>query len=147
VKSFEAVLEQRGQGAFVVVPFDVRAEFGQARPPVRGTVNGHPFRTTVAVYDGTPYLGFRREVRDAAGIEVGETVAIELDRDDEPREVELPRDLADALAADPEARAQWDRLSYTHRREHVEAIEEAKREDTRLRRVEQALAILREGRR
>jgi hypothetical protein len=140
---FETRLERRGQGAVVVVPFDVRAAYGQARPPVRGTVNGHPFRTTVAVYDGTPYLGFRREVREAAGIELGETVTIELERDDEPREVAVPDDLAAALAVDPDAQAAWDRLSYTHRREHVEAIEEAKREETRRRRIEGALALLR----
>ena len=140
---FEAVLEQRGQGAFVVVPFDVRAAYGRARPPVRGTVAGHPFRTTVAVYGGVPHLGFRREVREAAGVEPGDTVAIELERDDEPREVEAPPELAAALAADPEAQAAWERLSFTHRREHTEAIEEAKREETRRRRVEGTLAMLR----
>ena len=140
---FEAVLEQRGQGAFVVVPFDVREAYGQARPPVRGTVDGHPFRTTVAVYGGVPHLGFRREVREAAGIEPGDTVAIELERDDEPREVETPPELAAALAADADAQAAWDRLSYTHRREHADAIEQAKREETRRRRVEGTLAMLR----
>jgi len=140
---FETVLERRGQGAVVVVPFDVRAEYGQARPPVRGTVNGHPFRTTVAVYSRRFYLGFRREVREAAGIDFGDTVTIDLERDDEPREVAVPDDLAAALASDPGARETWDRLSYTHRREHVEAIEEAKREDTRRRRIEAALALLR----
>jgi bifunctional DNA-binding transcriptional regulator/antitoxin component of YhaV-PrlF toxin-antitoxin module len=143
---FETTLERRGQGAVAVVPFDVRAAYGLARPPVRGTVNGHPFRTTVAVYGGTFYLGFRREVREAAGIEVGDRVAIELVRDEKPREVVVPADLAAALARDPAAQAAWSRLSYTHRREHVEAIEEAKREETRRRRVDAALALLREGR-
>jgi bifunctional DNA-binding transcriptional regulator/antitoxin component of YhaV-PrlF toxin-antitoxin module len=143
---FETELERRGQGAVVVVPFDVRAAYGRARPPVRGTVNGHPFRTTIAVYDGTFYLGFRREVREAAGIDYGDRVAIELERDEEPREVVVPDDLTAALAGDPEAQAAWDRLSYTHRREHVEAIAEAKRQETRERRVEAALALLREGR-
>jgi Bacteriocin-protection, YdeI or OmpD-Associated/Domain of unknown function (DUF1905) len=143
---FETQLERRGEGAVVVVPFDVRAEYGQARPPVRGTVNGHPFRTTVAVYGGTFYLGFRREVREAAGIDFGDTVSIELERDDEPRDVVVPDDLAAALASDPDAQAAWDKLSYTHRREHVHAIEEAKREETRRRRVEGALALLRRDR-
>jgi hypothetical protein len=143
---FEAVLGEGGERPLVVVPFDVREAFGQARAPVRGTVNGHPFRTTVAVYGGVPYVGFRRDVREAAGIDLGDTVTVELERDDEPREVEVPEELAAALAADPEAQAAWDRLSYTHRREHAEAIVEAKREDTRRRRVETALATLREGR-
>jgi uncharacterized protein YdeI (YjbR/CyaY-like superfamily) len=95
------------------------------------------------VYGGTSYLGFRREVREAAGIEPGEKVTIELERDDEPRDVVMPDDLAAALAADPGAQDAWERLSYTHRREHVEAIEEAKRDETRRRRIEGALALLR----
>ena len=140
---FETVLEARGQGAVVVVPFDVREAYGQARPPVRGTINGHPFRTTVAVYGGVSYLGFRRDLREAAGVELGDTVAIELERDDGPREVEVPPELASALAGDADAQAAWDRLSYTHRREWVESIAEAKREDTRRRRVESAIGALR----
>jgi hypothetical protein len=140
---FETVLEARGQGAVVVVPFDVREVYGQARPPVRGTINGHPFRTTVAVYGGVSYLGFRRDLREAAGVELGDTVAIELERDDEERVVEVPPELASALAGDIEAQAAWDRLSYTHRREWVESIAEAKRDDTRRRRVESAIGALR----
>jgi hypothetical protein len=143
-RRFEAVLGDGEGRPLVVVPFDVRAEYGQARPPVRGTINGHPFRTTVAVYGGVPYLGFRRELQEAAGVAIGDEVEIELRRDDEPRVVEVPEDLAAALAGDPELRAAWERLSFTHRREHVEAIEDAKREETRRRRIEQALALLRE---
>jgi hypothetical protein len=144
-RRFDAVLGEGGDRPLVAVPFDVREAYGQARPPVRGTVNGHPFRTTVAVYDGVPYLGFRREVREAAGIELGQTVAIELQRDDDPRVVEPPAELAAALAGDPEAAAAWERLSFTHQREHAEAIEEAKREETRVRRVERTLEMLRKG--
>src|SRR5205823_12629030 len=81
---FEATLEEPHR---VEVPFDVRAVFGRARAPVRGTINGHPFRTTVAVYGGRHYLGFRREIREAAGIVAGQAVTIELELDDEPRVV------------------------------------------------------------
>ena len=77
----------------------MRSEYGQARPPVRGTVNGYPFRTTVAVYGGTSYIGFRREIREGAAISPGDTVVIELERDDAPREVAVPDDLAAALNA------------------------------------------------
>jgi Bacteriocin-protection, YdeI or OmpD-Associated/Domain of unknown function (DUF1905) len=145
-RRFEAVLGEGGDRPLVAIPFDVREAYGEARPPVRGTVNGHPFRTTVAVYGGVPYLGFRREVRDAAGIDLGQPVTIELERDDAPREVEPPPELAAALAADPAAAAAWEKLSFTHRREHAEAIEDAKREETRQRRVEKALEMLRGGR-
>jgi hypothetical protein len=145
-RRFEAVLGDGKGRPLVVVPFDVREAYGRARPPVRGTINGHPFRTTVAVYGGVPYLGFRRDVREAAGVEIGDEVEIELERDDEPRIVEVPGDLAAALAVDPELQSAWDGLSFTHRREHVQAIQEAKREETRRRRVEQAVAMLREER-
>jgi bacteriocin resistance YdeI/OmpD-like protein/uncharacterized protein DUF1905 len=128
-----------GRAGLIELPFDVRAEYGQARPPVRGTVNGYPFRTTVAVYGGKSYIGFRREIRDGAGIAPGDAVEIELERDDAPREVAVPDDLAAALACEPGLREAFDGMSFTHRREYVEAIEEAKRPETRARRVQLAL--------
>ena len=140
---FTATLEARGAGRLVEVPLDVPALFGQARPPVKATVNGHTFRSTIAVYGGKYYLGFNREVRDAAGIEDGDLLMIDLDRDQEERKVEVPHDLEAAL--DPATRATFDNLSFTHRREYVRWIEEAKREETRARRVAKAVEMLREG--
>jgi hypothetical protein len=140
---FTATLEGRGAGALVEVPLDVRALFGQARPPVRATVNGHTFRSTVAVYGGKYYLGFNRDVRAAAGIEIGDVLTIDLERDEEERTVELPDDLEAVL--DPATRATFDSLSFTHRREYVRWIEEAKREETRKRRVAKAVEMLRDG--
>src|SRR5205807_2848033 len=102
----------------IELPFDVRAEYGQARPPVRGTVNGYPFRTTVAVYGGKSYIGFRKEIREGAGIAPGDAVEIQLERDDAPREVAVPHDLAEALAAETGLREAFDRMSFTHRREY-----------------------------
>ena len=142
---FEGTLERHGSGTLLEVPFDVRAVFGKARAPVRGTANGHPFRTTVAVYGGRYFLGFRREIRDAAGFDDGDLLSIVLELDDEPRTVEVPADLAAAMAAEPEAQRAFDRLSYTHRREYVEWLSGAKREETRRARLERAVAMLREG--
>jgi hypothetical protein len=145
MQRFEAVVEAAGGGGHLVeIPFDVAAVFGAKRPPVRGTVNGAPFRSTVAVYGGRYLLGLNREVRDAAGgVSVGDTVTVELELDDEERTVELPSDLRAAL--DPDLLAFFESLSYTHRREYVRWIEEAKREETRRRRVERAAELLREG--
>jgi Bacteriocin-protection, YdeI or OmpD-Associated/Domain of unknown function (DUF1905) len=140
---FTATLEARGAGRLVEVPLDVRALFGQARAPVKATVNGHAFRSTIAVYGGKYYLGFNRDVRAAAGVEVGDVVTIDLERDADKRTVEVPRDLEAAL--DPATRATFDDLSFTHRREYVRWIEEAKREDTRRRRVAKAIEMLRTG--
>jgi len=142
---FEGTLEQQGSGTLLEVPFDVRAVFGTARAPVRGTVNGHPFRTRVAVYGGRYFLGFRREIREAAGFGDGDRLSVVLELDDEPRTVELPAELEAVLAADPEARAAFDRLSYTHRREYAEWVSGAKREETRRARLARTAAMLRDG--
>ena len=109
---FTATLGERG----VVVPGDPKAEFGGARAPVAGTVNGSPFRGRLMVYGGVTYLGFRKEIRDAAGIQQGTDVEVEIERDDAPREVEIPGTLAAALAADPEAKGAFDGLALTHRK-------------------------------
>ena len=144
---FETVLEAEGPGVFFQVPLDVPAVFGKARAPVRGTINGQPFRSTVAVYGGRYYLPVNRALRDAAGVAACDAVVIELEPDDEPRTVDPPADLAGALAADPGAKAAFDGLSYTHQREYAEWVAEAKRETTRRRRVEQAVRMVKDGRR
>ena len=117
--------------------------FGRARPPVRGTINGSPLRSTIAKYGDDYFLVINRKVREAAGVAAGETVDVELELDTEPRIVRVPKDLAGAL--DKETRGAFDRMSYTHRREYVEWIDEAKREDTRRRRIAKAVELIGEG--
>jgi Bacteriocin-protection, YdeI or OmpD-Associated/Domain of unknown function (DUF1905) len=142
---FTSTLEQHGSGTVVVVPLDLKEAFGSGRPPVRATVNGYTFRTTLFTMGGRALLGLNREVREAAGVEAGQEVSVELAGDDEPRTVEVPLDLASALDRDPAIRETFDGLSYTHRKEYVRWIEEAKREETRTRRVEKSVEMLREG--
>jgi uncharacterized protein YdeI (YjbR/CyaY-like superfamily) len=108
-------------------------------------VNGHTWRTTVARMRGEFLVGLNRAVREEAGVEAGDTVEAEIELDTAPREVEVPKPLADALAKDPAARAAFDGLSYTHRKEYARWIEEAKRDKTRERRVTKALEMLRQG--
>jgi Bacteriocin-protection, YdeI or OmpD-Associated/Domain of unknown function (DUF1905) len=144
---FETELEAEGSGVFFQVPLDVPAVFGKARAPVSGTINGQPFRSTVAVYGGRYYLPVNRALREAAGVAAGDAVVIVLEADEQPRTVDPPAELAGALAADPGAKAAFDGLSYTHQREYAEWVAEAKREATRRRRVEQAVQMLRDGRR
>jgi hypothetical protein len=76
---FEAVVETEDEGVFVQVPLDVKAIFGRARAPVTVTINGHSWPSTVAVYGGRSYIGLRRELREAAGIEPGDTVTVTLE--------------------------------------------------------------------
>src|SRR5512143_3290723 len=91
---FEAVLGgSTGERPSVEIPFDVRAAFGAARAKVKATVNGVELRTTVAVYGGRSYIGFRAEVREQAGIAIGDRIRVRLEPDDEPRVVEVPDEL------------------------------------------------------
>jgi hypothetical protein len=138
----------RGPAAAVVLDDAQVAEIGEGakRFPVVATVNGHTWRTSVARMGGEFLVGLNREVRTAAGAEAGDEVDVTLELDTAPREVELPEDLAAALASDPAAKAAFEGMSFTHRKEYARWITEAKREETRSRRVEQALERLREGR-
>jgi ribosomal protein L11 len=138
---FTAKLGERG----VVVPGDPKAEFGGARVAVAGTVNGAPFRGRLMVYRGVTYLGFRKEIRDAAGIDQDDEVEVDIERDDAPREVEIPEALANALAADPEAGSAFETLAFTHRKEYAQWVAEAKKEETRTRRVSRAIEMLKGG--
>jgi bifunctional DNA-binding transcriptional regulator/antitoxin component of YhaV-PrlF toxin-antitoxin module len=146
VERFKAILGgEQGDAPIVELPFDAKERFGKARAPVRGTVNGTAYRTTVAVYGGIPMIGFNRELRERAGISIGDKVEVTVELDEEPRTVELPSTLKAALDNDATARAAFDALSYSHRREYAEWVAEAKREDTRARRVARTLEQLREG--
>jgi Bacteriocin-protection, YdeI or OmpD-Associated/Domain of unknown function (DUF1905) len=135
----------RGGGAFVVLPADVVAALGGgSRLRVTGTLNGVAFASnTMGMGGGAVCLGVHKATRQAAGVEVGDRVDVTLERDDRPREVALPDDLAAALADDEAAAAGYERLAFSHRREYTEWIEGAKKPGTRARRVTQTLERLR----
>jgi hypothetical protein len=138
---FTATLEER----WLVVPLDARALWGEARPPVAGTVAGKPFRGRLAVYGGQTVLGLTKAFRAEAGIVVGDQVDVVMDRDAAPREVEVPAELEAAFASSPGARELYDKLSFTHRREYAQWVGEAKRDETRERRAAKAIEMLRAG--
>jgi hypothetical protein len=143
---FQTTLQVEGRTAtFFEVPLDVPALFGRARPPVRVTIGGHTYRSTIAVYGGRYFLPLNRQNREAAGVAAGEEVTVELEGDAEERTVDVPEDLQAALDADAVARDAFDALSYSHRKEYADWIVEAKREDTRRRRVDKTLDRLRSG--
>jgi hypothetical protein len=143
---FEAELERVGKtSARLQVPVDLREIFGRARPPLKVTIGGHTWRTTPGVYDGVAYIGLNKDVRAAAGVDAGDRVRVSMELDAEPRTVTVPADLRTALETDPEANAAFAKLSFTHRREYVEWIEEAKRPETRARRITGTLDGVRQG--
>ena len=128
-----------------IPPEVVAALGGGKRPRVVITINGHSWKSRVAIMRGRYLLGLSNAHRQAAGVVTGDEVEVEVEFDAEPPVVVEPADFARALDADPVARAAYDRLAYSHKREHVRAIETAKRPETRLRRIEQAVAMLRAG--
>lgn len=145
---FQATVFLGGKTATgIVVPPEVVAALGSSkRPAVKVTLNGHRYRSTVAPRGGVFMLPLSAEHRDAAGVAAGDMVDVDLELDAEPRTVTLPDDFAAALDRDADARRFFDGLSYSHQRQHVLAIEDAKTPETRLRRIDKALAMMREGR-
>ena len=143
-KRFRATLEADDESAFthIVVPFDAKAVFGKGRPPVRVTLNGWEYRSTLAPYGGLYYLPVNQVVRAGAHVKEGDRVSVVLEADETPRTVKPPADLARALKANLAAKARWEELSFTHRKEYVEAIEAAKKPETRGRRVAKTIEQL-----
>src|SRR5213593_2482315 len=141
-RTFTTTIVRDGSMCFIPVTFDPRSVFGKVRAPVRVTLNGHTYRSTIASMGGPPCIPLRRSNREAAGLEGGETLDVRLDLDKEKRDIEPPRDLAKALKAKPKAWDRWQELSFSHKREYVEAIEEAKKPETRARRIDGAVKMI-----
>jgi len=145
--TFQTTLQKRGPAAAVVLDNDQVNAIGEGarRFPVLATVNGYTWQTSVARMGGEFLVGLNREVREGAGAQAGDSVEVTLELDTAPREVDVPEALAAALDRDPAAKAAFDGLAFTHRKEFARWVAEAKREETRERRVAQAIEMLREG--
>lgn len=137
------VVQAEGMDATgLVVPDDVVAALGKGKKPkVTVAINGYAYRSTVCVMGGTFMLPLAKAHRDGAGVSGGETVTVSLELDDAPREVDFPKDLAAALkSAGASVTKAFAAMSYTQRKEHVRAIEDAKAPETRARRIAKAVA-------
>jgi hypothetical protein len=143
---FESTVELGGKTATgIPIPDEVIEALGSSkRPPVAVTVNGHTYRTTAVRMGGRFLVPLSAENREAAGVAAGEDITVDIAPDTAPREVTLPDDLAAAM--DDRVRAAYDALSYSHRKEWVRWVEEAKKPETRATRIEKTVAGLREGR-
>jgi hypothetical protein len=140
---FKGTVERNGSPGFIVLPFDPKDVFGKARAPVKVTVNGYTFPTTIVAMGGPACIGIRTSHREAAGLKGGERLDVRVELDTAKREITPPPDLVKALKASPPAWDRWRELSYTHQREHAEAIEGAKKPETRARRVVKAVDMVR----
>ena len=129
------------------IPDEIMTGLGAGKkPPVRITINGHSYRSTVATVDGRPMVGISAENRAGAGVAGGDAVDVDIELDTAPREVTVPADFAKALDAEPAARRTFDGLSYSNQSWHTLQIDGAKSEETRQRRIARSVDALREGR-
>ena len=147
--SFRAVIEDAGNGgAYVCVPFDVDQAFGKKRVKVLATIEGVPYRGSL-VRMGTEchLLPVLKEIRQQIGKAIGDEIEVTVEEDTQPRQVVVPVDLAQALESDASASDFFQRLSYTHQKEYVAWIEEAKRPETRQARIIKTIDMLKQGKR
>jgi hypothetical protein len=127
---------------FIPVTFDPKPVFGKVRAPVKVTLNGYTYRSTIASMGGPPCIPLRRSNRLAAGLEGGETLEVLVALDTESRTATPPADLVRALKAAPPAWQRWRELSYSHQREYAEAIDGAKKPETRARRIDASVRAI-----
>lgn len=142
--TFTAIIQNAGGGgAFVDVPFDVDEAFGSKRPKVKAMIEGVPYRgTLVRMGSECHMLLILKGIRAQIGKDFGDKVTITVEPDNEPRVVAMPADLMNEFNKDKDARAFFDKLAYTHQKEYVKWIEEARREETRLARVAKTIEML-----
>jgi hypothetical protein len=140
-KIYEAKLVRDGSMCFIPVLFDPVSAFGRLRAPVKVTVGKHTYRSTIAAMGGTVCIPLRKSNREAAGLEGNERVKVKVVLDTDERVVTVPPDFAKALRKE-KAWSAWKSLSFTHQKEHVEAIEDAKKPETRARRIAKSVAMI-----
>jgi antitoxin component of MazEF toxin-antitoxin module len=144
--TFRAPIRPSGRGGgghLVDVPTEVvEALGGKGRIPITATFNGVPYRGSIVRMGGGAVLGVQKAIMAEAGVSVGDSLTIVVRNDEAPRKVEVPDDLAEALARNDPARAAFEGLSFSHKREYAEAINEAKRPETRARRVERTIRAM-----
>jgi hypothetical protein len=137
---------KHGKVAFFTPPFDVFATFGTTgRVPVKGTINGFPFRNSLCQMGGPHFMCVNKTLCAGAKCGVGDTVSVVLERDTEKRVVTVPPFLKKIIASHKAAKANWDKHSFTHQKEYVNWVTDAKQEETRERRVAKMMQTLKGG--
>jgi Domain of unknown function (DUF1905)/Bacteriocin-protection, YdeI or OmpD-Associated len=132
--------------AALSAPFDVEETFGtRARVPVRGTINGFPFRSSLMPMGGCHRMVVNKAIRNGAGVKAGDMVSVVMERDEEERVVEVPQPLKKELAKSKPAQANWEKQSFTNKKEMARSIMEVKQEETRVRRLAKVMDVLKNG--
>lgn len=145
--SLDTVLEPRGPACAIILTDAQVAELGGGkRAAVQVTIGDRSAALRIGVMGGENLIGLSKAARAELGVEIGDSVHATVTLEEGPREVEVPAELAEALATDPAARTAYEGLAYSHRKEYAVWVGEAKRPETRARRAAQALSMLAEGR-
>lgn len=146
-QAFTAVMAGRGDvdGAYVEIPFDVEAVFGAKRVKVKAWFDGAPYRGSIVRMAGCYMLGVPKAIRSVIGKNPGDTVQVEVEKDEEERSIELPEDFQSLLKENPEAHHFFESLSYTGKKDYCQWIETAKKAETRTARLQKALELLAQG--
>ncbi|MBE0408560.1 MAG: DUF1905 domain-containing protein [Anaerolineales bacterium] len=144
---FRAVIEDAGGGgAYVTIPFEVEKVFKKKRVKVKATIAGEPYRGSLVRMGGDYHiLGVRKDIRERIGKTFGEEIEVEIEEDTEPRAGTIPEDVSQALKSNPDLETYFRGLSYTHQKEYIQWIQEAKRAETRQRRVIKMLELIKQG--
>lgn len=147
IHTFKATIQDAGGGgAFVEVPFDVEKAFGSKRPRVKAMIEGVPYRGLLTRMGGPNHiLIVLKGIREQIGKTFGDEIQVSVELDTEERVIEVPNDLLKELKKDKEAKSFFDKLSYTHKREYVMWINEAKKDETRQRRIVKTIEMLKKG--
>jgi hypothetical protein len=140
-KTYQTTIHREGIMCAIPVPFDPKPVFGKTRAPVKVTLNKYTFRSTISKYGEDHWIPLRKSNREAAGLEGTETLKVTLELDEEKREVAPPPDFVKALKK-AKAWDAWTSLSFTHQKEHVDALEQAKKPETRTRRLEKSVEMI-----
>ncbi|MCB0281328.1 MAG: DUF1905 domain-containing protein [Calditrichae bacterium] len=147
---FTAIIEQAKPGmdaAFIKVPFDVKNAYGKMRVKIIAEFDGVVYRGSIAVMDKEtgPVIGVLKDIRQKTGKSFGDTVEVTVREDKEPRSVVVPSDFSEALAANPDVKETFQKYAYTHKKEYVQWITQAKKPETRQKRIAKALEMIAAG--
>ena len=144
---FEVLLEKHENmdATRITIPCDVESIFGAKRVPVVVSINGVSYRSTVMKMSGKYMMAVPKAFREAASIKAGEMIEVSMEKDTEKRTVEVPKDLAEELEK-AGLIEDFAKMSFTHQKEYVNAVKDAKREETRIRRIEKTIEMINEKR-
>jgi len=150
VYSFTAIIEQTKAGmdaAFIKIPFDVKTAFGKTRLKIKAAFDGIEYRGSIAIMDKNigPVIGLKKDIRQQINKSFGDSIQVTMQEDIEPRIVEVPDDLRKVLSTNHAAKEIFENFAYTHRKEYVNWINEAKKAETRDRRILKAIAMISSG--